>query len=67
MNNFRIPSFAEEQAEAAARVEWAANPELRAEFGDNEDAYIAYCKAEARGVVSFHGGKGLFKTKVPSR
>lgn len=34
-----------------ALMAWQASPVLRAEFGDNEAAYLAYRRAEARGAV----------------
>lgn len=34
-----------------AKLSWDGSPTLRAEFGDNEAAYLAYCRADARGAT----------------
>lgn len=34
-----------------AKLAWDGSPTLRAEFGDNEAAYLAYCRADARGAT----------------
>ena len=37
--------------EERAKNEWANNPEVRAEFGGDKDAFIAYCVAQENGQV----------------
>jgi phage I-like protein len=42
--------------EERAKAEWAASAALQAEFAGDQDAYIAYCKAEQNGQVKVFGG-----------
>jgi hypothetical protein len=39
------------------KAEWNSDPELRREFGDNYQSYVAYKKAQAEGRVRIAGGK----------
>lgn len=41
--------------EGALRKEFVASPDLQREFGNDEDAFLAYKRAEARGDVSVCG------------
>jgi hypothetical protein len=43
--------------EERTREAWARSPELRAEFGSYE-CYLAYSRAEAKGLVRILGGAG---------
>lgn len=43
--------------EDAAKAEWDADADLRAEFGDNFETYLAWKKADAAGRVKIHGEK----------
>jgi len=36
---------------------WKQSPDLRREFGENYDSYLAYLKAEASGRIKISGGK----------
>ena len=56
-----------DKVEVEVRQRWAADAALRAEFGDNLLACIAYHKAEARGDFNVYGGGGTFKTSTPVR
>jgi hypothetical protein len=42
----------------AWEVEWA-NPAVRAEFGSNYEAFLAYKRAEAQGLIEIYGGKTI--------
>ena len=46
-------------AEAARR--WAADAELREEFGGRFEAYRAYARAVAEGRVQMHGRRGVVR------
>ena len=57
--------------EAEATLEWEGSPALRAEFLSQRD-YIAFRKAEARGLVRIHSSPGLVRgsremAKAPQR
>lgn len=41
-----------------AKTAWDKNPALRAEYGDDYDAYVAYLGAESKGLVKIYKGKG---------
>lgn len=45
-----------EQVEALALEKWNADADLRAEFADQQEAYMAYVRAEARGLVRILSG-----------
>lgn len=55
----RTVTMEEEQAERSVRARWQGDQRLRAEFGDNLDAAVAYAKAEARGQVRIHRSHGV--------
>jgi hypothetical protein len=47
-------SMSQEQVATVAKTTWAQNPKLHREF-TSEDAYVAFCKAEAAGRVRILG------------
>lgn len=57
----RIPTIAEEQAEASVRERWQTDAALRAEFGNDLASCIALHKAEARGATSTHRSGGVVR------
>lgn len=44
-----------ERVTLAAREQWRQDPQVRAEFLNDEDTYIAYRRAEAMGIVRILG------------
>ena len=54
-----------DNTESAWNNAWESNPELRAEFGQNRDIWISYCKANAQGLAKIcTGGQTQFKSSV---
>lgn len=43
--------------ENLAQTEWRNSSKLRAEFSDNFNAYLAYKKADAKGLIKIHSSK----------
>ena len=48
-------TFTDEQARAESL--WETDAELRAEFQNDKDSWLAYCKAEAGGQIKILGGR----------
>jgi hypothetical protein len=43
----------------AARRQWQADPQLRVEFGDSFERYLAFFRADKKGLVKIYGrGRG---------
>ncbi|MBT3368573.1 MAG: hypothetical protein HN416_15600 [Nitrospina sp.] len=42
--------------EAGWKKAWDSDAELRAEFGQNQEIWLAYCQAQSRGLVSIVTG-----------
>jgi hypothetical protein len=57
----RLNLDADEAVDAIALGQWRRRPELRAEFGDDLQAFLAFCRAEARGQVAASRQLGLFE------
>ncbi len=60
-------TIAEERAEAEALARWEVDQELRAEFSDDQEIYLAYVRADARGVVRVLGAKGIISVRGKGR
>jgi hypothetical protein len=45
------------ELENLAQAEWRNSSKLRAEFSDNFSTYLAYKKADAKGLVKVHSSK----------
>lgn len=56
-------TIAEEKAEASVRQRWQTDEALRAEFGGDINACLAYHRAEARGVTKNYGGLGVVRVR----
>jgi hypothetical protein len=46
-----------ERVALAAREQWRQDPQIRAEFLDDEESYVAYRRASAMGIVRILGQK----------
>lgn len=51
--------FDETAVTAKAEQEWANDPNLRAEFGNDKEAWVAYTKANAEGLVKILGARNV--------
>lgn len=60
-------TIAEERAEAEALLRWEVDEELRAEFADDQEVFLAYVRAEARGVVRVLHARGVTRVKSAGR
>ena len=52
----RTGETSEQAVEAQAKIDWDADPALRAEFRSNFAGFVAYCKADAAGLVRIAEG-----------
>ena len=51
------PSPGDSRLERAARRQWESSADLRVEFGDSFERYLAFYKADRKGLVKILGRK----------